>query len=139
MSQAIELNQGEIKITFSSPSTGKVSFKDLGIQDEDLNFQNGLIRLVFDFEGIDKLHYYQVPVIGIAYRENMAEIHWQCEFNNETILDKTDHHGHSSVILLDRKKLTELENHHQNALIVHGEFPEPAHLIAEECYINFFQ
>ena len=138
MKQRIELNPGEIKIIFSKPVKGKTSFKDLGLKDEDLIFKNGLVRLVFDFEAIEELHYYKVPIIGISYRENMAEIHWQCDFNRTTILDKTDHHGHSSVLLLNRKKISALEHRHENKLIVHGEFPEPAHVLSETSFINFF-
>ena len=138
MSQIVEINQGEIKINFTLPISGKISFKELGLNDEDLIFKNGLIRLVFDFEGIGEHHYYKVPLVEISYQENMSEIHWQCDFNEETILDKTDHHGHSSIILLNRNKLKELEHRHQNKLIVHGEFPEPAHIISEKSFVNFF-
>ncbi len=139
MSQTVELNQGEIKINFSSPTAGKVSFADLGLSNEDLVFEGGLVRIVFDFEGIGEHHYFQMPTVGISYVEEMGETHWQCDFNGETILDKSDHHGHSTVILLDRKKLSALEHHHQNALIVHGEFPQAAHVIAQDSYINFFK
>ncbi|MGB1038252.1 MAG: hypothetical protein ACPGYY_06350 [Bacteroidia bacterium] len=138
MSQTVELNQGEIKINFSSPTSGRQSFKDLGLKNEDLVLAGGLLRLVFDFEGIGEHHYYKVPKIEFSYKEKMSETHWQCDFNGETILDKMDHHGHSSIILLNRKKLSELEHHHQNKLIVHAEFPEAAHLLAEESFINFF-
>lgn len=138
MKQKIELNPGEIKISFSTPIKGKTSFKDLGLKDEDLIFKNGLVRLVFDFESIEELRYYKVPIIGISYLENMAEIHWQCDFNRTTILDKTDHHGHSSVLLLNRKKLSALEHRHENKLIVHGEFPKPVHVLSESSFIHFF-
>ena len=139
MSQTVELNQGEVKINFSSPTAGKLSFADLGLKNEDLVFENGLLRLVFDFEGIGEHQYYQVPTVEIAYKEDMDETHWQCDFNEETILDKTDHHGHSTVILLNRNKLSELEHHHKNALIVHGEFPKSVNILAEGSYINFFK
>jgi len=138
MSQTVELNPGEVKLKFITPTSGKISFKEMGLNDEDLVFESGLIRLVFDFEGIGDHHYYKVPMVEISYQENMAEIHWQCDFNEETILDKMDHHGHSSIILLDRKKLSQLEHRRKNALVVHGEFPEPAHVLAEKSYINFF-
>lgn len=139
MSQKIELNQGEIIVNFTTPVSGKLSFEELGLTDENLVFDGGLMRLVFNFDKIGDHNYYKVPVIEIAYKENMAEIHWQCDFNDQTILDKMDHHGHSSVILLNRNKLSELEQHHQNRLIVHGEFPEAAHVVAEKSYINFFK
>jgi len=138
MNQTIEINQGEIKVNFKTPTSGKVSFKDLGLKNEDLISESGLVRMVFDFEGIGEHNYYRVPTISIAYKEEMGETHWQCDFNGETILDKTDHHGHSTVILLNRTKLSSLEHHHQNVLILHGEFPKPAHLIAEDSFITFF-
>jgi hypothetical protein len=139
MSAKIELNQGEVKINFSSPIPGKVSFKDLGLTDKDLVFESGFVRFVFDFEGIKDHDYYKVPLVEVSYKENMAEIHWQCDFNKETILDKTDNHGHSSIMLLSKKRLGELEQHHQNKLVVHGEFPEAVNILAESSYINFFK
>jgi hypothetical protein len=137
--QTVELNQGEVKINFITPTSGKISFKELGLKNEDLAFEGGLLRMVFDFEGIGEHQYYQVPTIEVAYTEEMTETHWQCEFNDDTILDKTDHHGHSTVILLDRNKLSDLEHHHKNALILHAEFPKPVHINVENSYINFFK
>ncbi len=138
MSQTVEINQGEIKINFSTPTSGKISFKDLGLTDVNLFFDGGLVRMVFDFEGIGEHQYFKMPTIEVSYKEEMDETHWQCDFNKTTILDKTDHHGHSTVILLNRNKMSELEQHHKNALVLHAEFPKPAHIIAEDSYINFF-
>jgi hypothetical protein len=139
MGQIIEVNQGEVKVKFNSPSTGKVSFADLGIKKEDLNLEGGFLRLVFDLEGIKELDYYAVPTLEVSYDENVGETHWQCEFNGETILDKKDHHGNSTVLLMDRKKLAGLEHHHENELIIHGEFPEPVHIDIENSFINLFK
>ena len=138
MSKTVKLNQGEIKINFTSPTAGKTSFKDLGLSSSDMHFEGGLLRMVFDFEGIGEHSYFKMPTIEVAYQENMAETHWQCDFNQETILDKTDHHGKSTVILMDRNKLASLEHHHKNALILHAEFPKSVHIDAENSYINFF-
>lgn len=139
MGQLIEINQGEVVVKFTSPTTGKLTFADLGIKTEDLVFEGGFLRLVFDMEGIGEHSYFAMPTIEVAYKENMAETHWQCDFNGETILDKTDNHGNSTVILMNRKKLAELEHHHENALILHAEFPEGVHISAEGSYINFFK
>ena len=139
MGQLIEINQGEVKVKFTSPVKGKITFEELGISDEQLILDGGFLRLVFDLEGIGEHHYFAVPTIEVKYEENCAETHWQCDFNEETILDKTDHHGHSTVLLLNRKKLSQLEHHHENKLIVHAEFPEKVHLITKESYINFFK
>ena len=138
MSQTVEINQGEVVIDFKSPSKGKISFTELGLTNENLFFEGGLLRMVFDFEGIGEHHYFKMPTIEVAYKEDMAETHWQLDFNEETILDKTDHHGHSTIILFNRNKLSELEHHHQNKLILHAEFPKSVHLIADKCFINFF-
>lgn len=138
MSQTIEINQGEIKIKLSTPITGKISFKELGLKNEDLIFESGLVRFVFDFEGIKEHHYFKMPTLEISYQEEMAETNWQCDFNEKTILDKMDHHGHSTMILLNKNAISELEHHHENKLIIHGEFPEAVHIIAEKSFINFF-
>lgn len=138
MTQTIELNQGEIKVKFNEPVKGKVSLKELGLDNESLTLDNGLLRLVFDMEGIGEHHYFQVPTMTIVYNEEVGETHWQCDFNEETIVDKTDHHGHSTVILLNRKKLSELEHRHENTLILHAEFPQAVHINTEKSTINFF-
>jgi len=139
MGELIEINEGEVVVKFTKPVSGKVTFEDLGIKTEDLFFEGGFLRLVFDMEGIGEHHYFQVPTIEVAYKENMGETHWQCDFNGETILDKMDNHGNSTVILLNRKKLAELEHHHENTLIVHAEFPKGVHILADKSYINFFK
>lgn len=139
MGQSIEINQGEIKVNFNSPTKGKISFKDLGITNEQLVMEGGFLRLQFDMEGIGEHDYFQVPTIEFSYQENCAETHWQCDFNKQTILDKMDHHGHSTILLLDRKKMSSLEHHHKNTLTVHAEFPEKVHLKADESYVNFFK
>lgn len=139
MSQNVTNNPGEIYVTFNTPTSGKVSFRELGIENESVELKGGFLRLVFDLEGIGEHEYFAVPTIQIAYAENMSETHWICEFNGQTILDKMDHHGHSSVLLMDRKKLSEMEHHHKNTLIIHAEFPEIAHLDLDESYINIFK
>ena len=135
----VELNQGEIKVNLNELSTGKLSFAELGIDNEGNNLDGGLLRLVFDLKGIAEHSYYQVPTIEVFYEENMSETHWVCEFNGKTILDKLDHHGHSTVLLLNRKVLSNLEQHHENVLIVHAEFPQSANLNIKKSYIHFFK
>lgn len=135
----VELNQGEIKVKLNELSTGKLSFADLGVDNEANNLESGLLRLVFDFNEIGEHSYYQVPTIEVFYEENMSETHWVCEFNGKTILDKLDHHGHSTVLLLNRKILSNLEQHHENVLIVHAEFPQSANLNLKKSYVNFFK
>ena len=139
MGQKVEINQGEVIVKFNSPTAGKISFEDLGITDNDLVLDGGFLRLLFDLEGIGEHDYYAVPTVEVAYRETCSETHWQCEFNEETILDKMDHHGSSTILLMNRKKLSQLEHHHENKLIVHAEFPEKVHIDTAKSFINFFK
>ena len=139
MDNTVELNRGEIKLKFNEPISGKVSFADLGLKDEDLVIKGGHMRLVIDIEGIGEHSYFQVPTFDINYKEKLAKTHWQCDFNRETILDKTDNYGDSTIILLDRKKIRALEHHHENKLILHAEFPDTVHIIAAESYLNLFK
>lgn len=138
MSETIEINEGEVKISFNSVKSGKISFSELGLKDEDLQLENGLLRLVFNLSNIGEHHYYQVPTIEIAYKEEVGETHWQCDFNGETLLDKMDHHGHSTVVLLNRDKMENLEHRHENSMVLHAEFPQEVHLDAANSYINLF-
>lgn len=133
-----ERNPGEIKVFFDQPTSGKISLADMGFKDEDLQFDGGMVRMVFDFEKVGEHKYFRVPTIEVGYTEEMGETHWQCDFNRTTILDKYDNHGQSSVVLLNRDKMTDLEQHHKNALVLHAEFPQPVQLIAEKCQIQFF-
>ena len=40
----VEVNQGEIKVKFNEPRSGKLSFAELGINNEDINVESGLLR-----------------------------------------------------------------------------------------------
>ena len=139
MGTTVEINQGELKVKFSEPTKGKLTFADLGLKDEQMYLEGGLLRLVIDLEGIGEHSYFKVPTIEVGYVEEVGETHWQCDFNGVTILDKMDHHGRSTVCLLNRKRIAELEHHHENKLIIHAEFPQPVHLLADESYINLFK
>lgn len=139
MSTTVDINPGEIKLKFNTPDAGKLTFEDLGLKDEQLSLEGGLLRLVFDLEGIGEHHYYKVPTVEVSYLEEVGETHWICEFNGVAILDKMDHHGRSTVLLLNRKKISALEHHHENKLIVHAEFPQAVHLLAKDSYVNFFK
>ena len=139
MSQIIEVNPGELKISFETPSVGKQSFKDLGLESEELFIESGFMRMVFNMDKLRNPAFYNMPTIEVSYKENLAATHWQCDFNGVTILDKIDHHGNATILILQKKKLEELQNHHENRLILHAEFPENVHILPEKSYINFFK
>tara|TARA_B100000508_G_scaffold141092_1_gene146491 strand:+ start:168391 stop:168810 length:420 start_codon:yes stop_codon:yes gene_type:complete len=136
MSQNIQVGEGEVKVAMSSESSGKVTFKELGIQKDQISVDGGFLRLVFDFGQFKEDGFYSVPTIEVAYDKNVAETHWQCDFNGETILDKMDNHGNSTVVLLNRNKMIEQLHHHNNVLVVHGEFPSSVNIDLENSYIH---
>lgn len=135
----IELNQGEIKLILTGPVSGKVSFKELGIQEDAVAIDGGFLRIKIDLSEVGPHDYYAVPTIEMTYDQNCSETHWQCDFNGETILDKNDHHGHSTILLMNRAKLDSLEHRHINEMIVHAEFPEAVNLVTENCYLHLFK
>ena len=73
MAEIIELNPGEIKVKFQGPTSGRLTFAELGLKDEDLVLDGGLLRLVFDLEGIGEHNYFKVPTVEVAYKEEVAE------------------------------------------------------------------
>lgn len=135
--QNVQVGEGEVKVTMKTTTSGKQSFKDLGIVEDQITVDGGFLRLAFDFGQFQEENFYAVPTVEVAYDKNVAETHWQCDFNGEMILDKLDNHGNSTVILLNRNKMSELLHHHNNLLVVHGEFPSDVNIDLENSYVHF--
>jgi hypothetical protein len=136
MDQTVQSGEGEVKVLISATAKGKISFKELGISSDQISTDGGFLRVVFDFGQFDAKDFYAVPTVEIAYDKNVAETHWQCDFNGETILDKMDNHGNSTVMLLQRNKMEQKVQHHDNGLVVHGEFPSSVNIDLENSYIH---
>ncbi len=138
MSFKTEINPGEIRVVFEHPVSGAVTLEEMGLTEEQLNFESGLVRMVFSFERIEENHFFKMPTFEISYTEEMGETHWQCDFNDETILDKHDHHGRSTVVLLNRNKMSEQMNRHVNEFVLHAEFPQEVQIQAGKSTVHFF-
>jgi hypothetical protein len=139
MQNQVELNPGEVKLIVNEATQGKkVYLKDLGLNTPELDLVDGNLRLVIQLNNLDENHFGGVPTIHLAYTTEMGETHWQVEFNGVVVLDKKDHHGHSTVLLLNKSKLNELAQRHENNLIVHGDLPSATHLNAESSYLQLF-
>lgn len=134
--QNVQAGEGEVKVTMSANTSGKRSFKEIGITEDQIKIDGGFLRLAFDFGQFHEENFYAVPTVEIAYDKNVAETHWQCDFNGEMILDKLDNHGNSTVILLNRNKMSEFLHHHNNLLVVHGEFPADVSIDLEKSFIH---
>lgn len=139
MNQTTYIGQGEIRVEFNSPPVGKVSFVDLGIPENKLFVENGFLRIVFDLSDMIDFEFYHDPMIEISYKESIENSHWQCDFNNETIIDKIDHSGNKTIILLDRYQINQLLQQNENKIILHAELPQKVHLLGEQSFINFFK
>jgi hypothetical protein len=135
----IQSSEGEVKVAMTAENKGKISFEALGIKAGQIKIDGGFMRLVFDFDQFNADHFYAIPTLEVVYDKNVAETHWQCDFNGEMILDKTDNHGKSTVILLNRSKMVDLIHHHNNTLVVHGEFPENVKVDLERSLVNFIK
>ncbi|MCB9236120.1 MAG: hypothetical protein H6581_31015 [Bacteroidia bacterium] len=136
---SVEINPGEIKVTMDQPVTGKFTLRDLGISNQDLMVEGGNLRLVFEMGNLGDLHFYKMPTLELAYRENAHESGWVVEFNGENILEKTDHSGHATVLLLHRNKLDEYRHRHLNTLILHGDLSEQVQLSADNSFFNLLE
>lgn len=139
MSNQVELNPGEVKLIVNEATQGKKLFlKDLGLHTEQLNLSDGNLRMVIEINNLDENHFGAVPTIHLTYTEDLGETLWQCEYNGEVVLDKKDHHGHSTVLLLNKAKLNAISQRHENTLIIHGDLPSATHLNSEESYLLLF-
>lgn len=134
--QIVQATDGEVKVSISAENSGKVSFKELGIEEGHIKVEGGFLRLAFDFGQFDGKNFYAVPTVELAYDKNVSETHWQSDFNGETISDKMDNHGNSTVILLNRSKMEEQLHHHNNLLVVHGEFPANVNIDLANSYVH---
>jgi hypothetical protein len=134
--QTVQSGEGEVKVAITPDMKGKLSFKELGLKNENIKVKGGFLRLVFEFGQFNEDNFYSVPTVEIAYDKNVSETHWQCDFNGEMISDKMDNHGNSTVILLQRARMIEQLHHHENTLVVHGEFPDSVNIDLDNSYIN---
>lgn len=139
MHNQVEVNPGEVKLIMNEAVQGKkIFFNELGLNTEQLTVVGGNLRLVIEINNLDENHFGAVPTIHLAYTEELGETHWQCEFNNQVVLDKKDHHGHSTILLLNKSKLNDISQRHENTLVVHGDFPSVTNLNAEESFLLLF-
>lgn len=124
MSVQLELTEGQLEINMKETATGKFSLAEAGLKDETYNVEGGNLRIKVDLGYIKDAHFYKMPVIELEYTQNIHESEWIVEFNGTNILEKKDHSGHATILLLNRKKMDELKQRHENTLLIHGDFSE---------------
>lgn len=120
----LEVTEGQLEIDMKKTITGKFTLKEAGLQEDNYVVEGGNLRMKLDLGYVKDAHFYKMPVIEFEYTENIHESEWIVEFNGVNILEKKDHSGHATLLLLNRKKMDELQQRHENVLLVHGDFSE---------------
>jgi hypothetical protein len=134
-----EIQPGEIRITFAEPKAGKITFTELGLNDQTFVAKGGLMRLMVEMGQFGNHRFYHNPTVGLAYQTKEGPSDWHVEFNGVNVTDKSDHGGLSTLIMLDRKKLESLVHRHENNLVVHGELGDDAKLDLRMCFIQLLE
>lgn len=120
----LNVTDGQIKINSENPIVGKFSLKEAGLSTETYKVEGGNLRLKVELGYIQDVNFYKMPVIELHYTDKIKESEWIVEFNGENILEKKDHSGQSTVLLLNRQKMVDFVHRHENNLIIHGDFSE---------------
>lgn len=133
----ITLNKGEIKLDVNVNQRGKLTLASLGLTQENLFLEGGVLRMVLNIEQANDIHFASHPTVELKYSEKMEETHWSVEFNGATVLDKYDHSGNATLLLLKRDAFSDIHRH-ENQLIIHAQFTSGAHINPEESFITLF-
>ncbi|WP_233897034.1 hypothetical protein [Tenacibaculum piscium] len=124
----LNITDGELKIVMDTPAFNKFSLKDAGLKEDSYTVEGGNLRLNIALGYIQDYNFYKMPVIELEYENNIHESEWIVEFNGENILEKKDHSGTKTILLLNRNKMNKLVHRHENNLIIHGDFSEKVNI-----------
>lgn len=120
----LSLSEGQLKLTMKKPVSGAFALKEVGLSYEYYKVEGGNLRIKVEMGYIQEVNLYKMPVIEFEYSKKIGASEWIVEFNGVNILEKKDHSGQATVLLLNRKKMEELEQRHENILLIHGDFSE---------------
>ncbi len=134
----LRLTDGEFKIKMNKPTFDKFTLKDAGLQEDYYRVEGGNLRLKVEMGYVQDYKLFKMPIIEFKYSENIHDSEWVVEFNGVNILEKKDHSGHATVLLLSRKKMLELEHRHENNLVIHGDFSEEVD-IKNDSFLNLLE
>jgi hypothetical protein len=135
-----DVQSGEIRIKFDEAVGGKMTLGEMGLTETNLHIDGGNLRLVIELgQTLANSHFFRMPTIEMHYHEKVGETAWQVEYNGEVVLEKIDHSGNATLLLLNRKKLDDLTHHHQNNLVIHGDFPQEVTLSSENSFLNILE
>lgn len=125
---SLELGDGQIQFTMNQPVFEKFTLETAGFQEESYKTKGGNVRIQINLGAIQNVNFYKMPVIELNYAGKIHESGWIVEFNGTNILEKTDHSGQATILLLNRNKMTDLVQRHENTILIHGDFSEEVEL-----------
>lgn len=124
----LEATEGQLELTMNETAFGKFTLESAGLSEDIYTVKGGNLRLKIDLGYIKDISFYKMPVIEFEYTNNINTSEWIIEFNGTNILEKKDHSGKTTVLLLNRKKMDELKQRHENVVIIHGDFSEEVNI-----------
>ena len=137
MKNNVELTRGEIRVALGPYAKGKLSLKSFGLSDEDMSLKGKPLRLVFEMATTQN-NYSKKPELVLTYKEDVEAAYCQCDFNKVTVAEHINQEKSTTTILLNREKLSNLENHHNNTLTLQADFAKAPQIDAAKSYVNFF-
>jgi len=134
----IRLVDKQIEIELQAHNEGKVTFEDLGANEPSFHAEGGNLRMKVVIGAVDFDEFYRMPMLEFKYSENIHESEWVVEFNGENILERSDHSGHSTMLLFSRNRLKDLIQRHENNLLIHGDFSEEVDIDLVQSHFHLF-
>lgn len=131
---ALALADGQIQITMKQPVFDKFTLGCSGFGENTYQTIGGNVRIQINLGAIQDIHFYKMPIIELNYTNKIHESGWVVEFNGTNILEKTDHSGQATILLLNRKKMMELVHRHENTILIHGDFSEEVEIKKESSF-----
>lgn len=124
----LEVTEGQLEIIMKEAAFGKFTLADAGFTEDSYEVEGGNLRVKIDLGYIKDISFYKMPVLEFEFTDKIHTSEWIIEFNGTNILEKKDHSGKATVLLLNRKKMDELKQRHENTLLIHGDFSEVVRL-----------
>lgn len=125
---SLNLTEGQIQIVMQEAAFGKFSLEAAGLNAPSYEVEGGNLRIEIKMGYIQDVNFYKMPILEFEYTDKIAQSEWVVEFNGVNILEKKDHSGQATILLLNRNKMKELEQRHENTLLIHGDFSEVVHI-----------
>lgn len=130
----LSVTDGQIKIVMQEAAFGKFTLTEAGFGEDTYEVEGGNLRIKIELGYIQDVNFYKMPILEFEYTEKISTSEWIVEFNGVNILEKKDHSGQATVLLLNRNKMKDLQQRHENILLIHGDFSEVVHLKSNSAF-----